>query len=106
MEQYAIIQTGNKQFLVKKGDCVSAELIEDAEVGKTIDINQVLMVGNGETHTIGNPYVAGACVRCLVQAETKGKKIHIYKFRRRNKSQVTKGHRQQNLKLLVESISL
>jgi large subunit ribosomal protein L21 len=89
---YAIIETGGKQFKVKKGAKVRVAKLS-AEVGSDVTISNVLMVG-GESLKIGSPYLKGAEVTATVLEHGRGDKILVFKKWRRNDSRKLRGHRQ------------
>ncbi len=90
---FAIIKTGGKQYRVAPGDTIAVEKLA-AEAGSDIDLDQVLMIGDGATMTVGNPLVAGAVVAATVVEQTKGDKVVIFKKKRRQNYRRKHGHRQ------------
>jgi len=100
---YAVIQTGGKQYRVTKGQTLKVEKLP-AEVGATVDIDKVLMVGEGESVKIGAPFVDGSKVTAKVVEHGRHDKIHIIKFRRRKHSQKRTGHRQDYTQLEITGI--
>jgi len=100
---YAVIKTGGKQYRVCAGQKLKVEQIP-AEVGAEITLDQVLMVGEGESVKVGAPLVAGAVVRCTVVSHGRHDKIRIFKMRRRKHYQKHQGHRQNYTELRVDSI--
>ena len=78
---YAIIETGGKQLKVEVGQKIYVEKLHE-EVGSTYTFDKVLMV-SGDKLSVGNPYLAGAKVVAKVEKQGLGKKIHIYKIRRK-----------------------
>ena len=90
---FAIIKTGGKQYKVTAGDIIAVEKLA-AEAGSDIDLDQVLMIGDGATMTMGNPLVAGAVVAATVVEQTKGDKVIIFKKKRRQNYRRRRGHRQ------------
>ena len=101
---YAVIVTGGKQYRVAQGDVILVEKL-DAEEGANIDFANVLMVGEGDSVQIGAPYVAGSKVTATVQAQTRGEKVRIMKFRRRKHHQKCTGHRQYLTQIEITGIS-
>lgn len=99
---YAVIKTGGKQYLVREKDKIFAEKIEAAE-GSTVDFTPIMMSDNGAVMT--GEACAAAKVVCRVKEHYKAKKIVIHHYRRRKDSDVTKGHRQKMVTLIVESIT-
>jgi len=90
---FAIIKTGGKQYKVTAGDIIAVEKLA-AEAGSDIDLDQVLMIGDGATMTMGNPLVAGAVVAATVVEQTKGDKVIVFKKKRRQNYRRRRGHRQ------------
>ncbi|MBY8965739.1 50S ribosomal protein L21 [Algiphilus sp. NNCM1] len=100
---YAIIQTGGKQYRVKKGDALRVETLP-AAVGETIEFDRVLMVGEGEEAKVGSPLVDGAKVSADVLEHGRARKVHILKFRRRKHHMKRQGHRQNYTAVRVTDI--
>ncbi len=100
---YAVIKTGGKQYRVQAGEKIKVEQIP-ADVGSQIVLDQVLMVGTGETVTIGKPLVAGASVNATVVSQGRADKVRIFKMRRRKHYQKRQGHRQNYSEIFVSAI--
>jgi large subunit ribosomal protein L21 len=91
---YAVIKTGGKQYRVAKDDYLRIEKL-DAEVGSTVEFDQVLLVGgDGADPKVGAPLLDGAKVTAEVIEQTRGPKIVIFKKRRRKNFRRRTGHRQ------------
>ncbi len=101
---FAVIKTGGKQYKVAKNDVIQVEKLA-AEVGASVDFDQVLMLGDGGATTVGTPLVAGATVRAEVLDQTRGKKIIVFKKKRRKNYRRTQGHRQDITVLRVTDIA-
>jgi large subunit ribosomal protein L21 len=101
---YAIIRTGGLQYRVSAGDTVRVPRLS-AEVGQTIKLDEVLAVSDGGTLTVGRPLVEGASVSAELVGHGKGKKVIVFKKKRRKGYQVKKGHRQGYSELRVTGIS-
>lgn len=101
---YAVIKTGGKQYRVAEGDVILVEKL-DAETGSSVELDDVLMVGNADDTQIGTPFVAGSKVTATVKDQVRGKKVEIIKFRRRKHHQKRTGHRQYHTVLEINSIS-
>jgi len=99
---YAVIKTGGKQYRVSEGGRVRVEKLE-GEVGKKIELTDVLMVG-GETVSVGAPFVKGAAVTAEIVAQDKAKKIIVFKMKRRKNYRRKAGHRQPFTELKVTGI--
>ena len=101
---YAVIKTGGKQYRVVVGEKLKVEQIP-TDVDSQIIIDQVFMVGEGESVKIGTPVVAGATVTATVVSHGRHDKVKIFKMRRRKHYQKHQGHRQNYTELRIEAIS-
>lgn len=90
---YAVVKTGGKQYRVSPGDTLRVELL-GANEGDEVTLDQVLMMGEGESVTIGSPMIENASVTAKVIQNGRDKKIRIIKFRRRKHHRKQMGHRQ------------
>ncbi|GAW93332.1 50S ribosomal protein L21 [Calderihabitans maritimus] len=102
---YAIIETGGKQYRVKEGDVLRVEKLNVPE-GETLEINQVLAVGEGDEFQVGTPVVPGAKVTLKVLEHGKGKKIIVFKYKPKKNYRRKQGHRQPYSKVRVEKIQI
>jgi large subunit ribosomal protein L21 len=100
---YAVIKTGGKQYRVQEGDVLRVEKL-DAEAGHEITFDQVLMLGEGDSLVAGAD-AADATVTGVVTDEGRGKKIVVFKKRRRKNYRLTQGHRQSYTAVRIEKIS-
>jgi len=101
---YAIVATGGKQYRVKEGEKLRVEKLS-AEAGDTVELDKVLMVGEGGDVKIGAPYLEGAKVTATVAANGRGDKVKIVKFRRRKHHRKQMGHRQSFTEIEITGIS-
>ena len=101
---YAVIVTGGKQYRVSQGDKVRVEKLDAAE-GDSVEIDQVLMVVDGDDVKIGAPVLDGGKVTAEVTAQGRGDKVDIIKFRRRKHHMKRQGHRQAYTELEITGIS-
>jgi large subunit ribosomal protein L21 len=101
---YAVVKTGGKQYRVAAGEKIKVEQIP-ADVGAEITLDQVLMVGEGESVKIGTPLVAGATVKAKVIAHGRHDKVKIFKMRRRKHYRKQQGHRQNYTEIEIAGIS-
>ncbi len=103
---YAIIELGGVQQRVSPGDTIKVNRLPaaTAKAGGTLEIDTVLMLGGGTSVKIGSPTVAGAKVKATVVGEVKGKKVLIFKKKKRKQYRRTRGHRQQYTTLKIEEI--
>src|SRR5258707_15853126 len=102
---YAVIETGGKQYRVEVGTELEVELL-DVEPGKTITLERVLLVSDGDESSIGRPLVSGAEVSAEVLRQTRGEKLISFKYRPKARSRVKKGHRQELTVLRIADITL
>ncbi|MEI6438972.1 MAG: 50S ribosomal protein L21 [Alphaproteobacteria bacterium] len=100
---YAVIKTGGKQYRVHPGDVMVVEKL-DGEPGANVAFGDVLMLGDGDAITLGEPTVAGASVSATLVETRKGEKVKIFKKIRRQGYRRTKGHRQIETVLRVTAI--
>ena len=101
---YAVIKTGGKQYKVSEGDILRVEKL-DAEEGAAVELDDVLMLGNGDDITVGTPMIEGAHVSATVKGQGRGKKVTIIKFKRRKHHRKQAGHRQSFTELEITGIS-
>ena len=101
---YAVIETGGKQYRVEVGTELEVELLE-VEPGRTITIERVLLVADGDQSVIGRPLVADASVSAEVVTQTRGPKLISFKYRPKARSRVKKGHRQELTVLRISDIT-
>jgi large subunit ribosomal protein L21 len=100
---FAVIRTGGKQYKVAKDDVISVEKLP-AEPGATIELSQVLMIGEGVEVATGTPLLDGASVSATVVEQTRAAKIIVFKKKRRHNYRRKKGHRQQQTVLRITDI--
>ena len=101
---YAIVRTGGKQYSVREGDELLVEKLE-GEAGETVELDQVLMVADGDRVTVGTPTVAGAKVVAEIVEQGKHKKIHVFHYKAKVRYSKRTGHRQRYTKLEIKSIA-
>lgn len=102
---YAIIEACGKQYKVSKGDVVFFEKL-DAEEGKTVKFDKVILVSDDKIIEVGTPYVKGAKVEGKVVAHGKGKKIIVFKYKPKKNYRRKQGHRQPYTKVEITSIKM
>ena len=99
---YAIIATGGKQYRVSEGDVLFIEKI-DAEVGSTVSFDVLLVEDNGDVK-VGTPVVEGVKVEGKVEAQTRGEKIIVFKYKAKKNYRRKQGHRQPYTKVEITKI--
>jgi large subunit ribosomal protein L21 len=100
---FAVIRTGGKQYKVAPNDVVTVEKLE-AETGVTVELADVLLVGDEAGTTAGTPTLAGARVTATVLEQTRADKVIIFKKRRRHNYRRKNGHRQHQTVLRITAI--
>ena len=105
-QEFAVIFTGGKQYIVSVGDVVTIEKLErEHKEGDKVTFDKVLLVDNGkDTTTIGTPYIDGAKVTGVFQEEGKGKKLHVIRFKSKSRYFKKYGHRQPYNKVKIEAL--
>ena len=102
---YAIIEACGKQYKVLEGDTVFFEKL-DAEVGKKVTFDKVMLVSDDKEVKVGDPYVKGVKVEGKVLSHGKGKKIIVFKMKAKKNERTKQGHRQPYTKVEITSIKL
>jgi large subunit ribosomal protein L21 len=100
---YAVVKSGARQYRASVGDTIIVERLP-AEAGQRLELDEVLLVADGEQVEIGRPTIDGAKVLATVVAEEKGPKIRIFKYHPRKRYRRRAGHRQRYTRLRVDEI--
>lgn len=101
--KYAIVESGGKQYKVIEGNTIEVDRLF-VEVGKKVDLKDVLLVSDGKKVTVGTPKVSGAKVKTTVVDQFKAPKIVVFKYKPRQRYRVKQGHRQQYTRLQIDKI--
>jgi large subunit ribosomal protein L21 len=101
---YAIVRTGGKQYQVACGDQLRVEKL-DGNIGDVVNLDEVLMVVDGDNVKIGQPVLESAKVVAKIAEQGRAKKVIVFKKKRRKGYQVKRGHRQSFTALKIEEIS-
>ncbi len=101
-DMYAIIATGGKQYKVSEGDEIRVEKL-DVEVGSTVTFDQVIAVSDKDLKVAGD--VANATVTGTVMDQGKGKKVIVYKYKRKTGYHKKNGHRQLYTQIKIDKIN-
>ncbi len=101
-EKFAIIETGGKQYLVEEGTVISVELLS-AKVNDTVTFDNVLLVSNKGSVSVGTPNVKENVSGVLLDHE-KDKKVRVFKFKKKTGFKKTQGHRQRYSTVKITSI--
>jgi large subunit ribosomal protein L21 len=100
---YAIIETGGKQYKVNPGQTIDVERLGVAE-GSTVELDRVLLIGDGERVIVGTPTVDGAKVVATSRGEGKGKKVIVFRYKSKVRYRKKTGHRQLYTRLVIDKI--
>ncbi len=104
--EFAVIQTGGKQYKVSKGGLVSIEKIKgEFKKGDKVSFDKVLLVDNGKDTTIGTPYISGAKVDAEIVEIGRARKLLVMKYKQKSRYLKRNGHRQPFFKVKINSIS-
>jgi len=90
---FAVVKTGGKQYRVQKDDIIKVEKLA-GEAGSEVLLEDVLMQGGEGKATVGTPTISGAAVKAEILEQTRGKKVIIFKKKRRHNYRRKNGHRQ------------
>ena len=102
---YAIVQIGASQYKVEEGETIAVGKL-NAEEGKTLTLDKVLLVSEGNDVTVGQPFVTGAKISATVVKQVLGEKVIAYKFRKRKDSIQTIGYRKKITGLNITKIAV
>ena len=100
---YAIIETGGKQYRVAPGDVISVEKL-DAQEGSAINFHRVLLVSKESGIQVGKPTVDGVKVVAKVNAQARGDKVIVFKYKPKTRYRVKTGHRQSLTQVTISEI--
>ncbi|NLE83314.1 MAG: 50S ribosomal protein L21 [Chloroflexi bacterium] len=101
--KYCVVEAGGKQYRAEEGKMLTVDLLP-AEIGDDVVLNNVVLFVDGDSVTVGTPYIKGASVITTVDDQIKGKKILVFKYKPRINYRKRSGHRQKYTRLLVDSI--
>ena len=101
---YAVVSSGGKQYRVEPGSTLTMERLATDD-GGSVTFDRVLLVGDGESVTVGTPTVSGATVSATVLGEELGPKIVVFKFKQKVKYRRRTGHRQHLVRVRIDGIT-
>lgn len=101
---FAVIETGGKQYRVTQGKKIKVEKL-NAEEGKSLIIDKVLLINDNDKVNVGDPYIKGAKVETKVLEQGREKKIIVFRYHPKTRYRKKKGHRQPFTKLEITKIS-
>ena len=103
--EFAVIQTGGKQYKVSQGGVVSIEKMKgEFKKGDTVSFDKVLLVDSGKDVTIGTPYITGASVAAEITEIGRARKVLVVKYKQKSRYLRRNGHRQPFFKVKITSI--
>jgi len=105
--EFAVIETGGKQYLVRPGDILEVEKLSEVAEGVSGDkltFGKVLLVDSGTETTVGTPYIDGAKVLASLVENGRSKKITVIKYKPKVRYRIKNGHRQYYTKVKIEKI--
>ena len=101
---YAVVATGGKQYKVTKGDVLRIEKIA-GDVGDSVTFDKVLMLSDGDAVSLGQPVLENASVQARIVEQARSKKILVFKYKRRKRYRLKKGHRQSYTAVQIDDIA-
>jgi large subunit ribosomal protein L21 len=101
----ATIKTQGRQFTVTEGDVLKVNSFPGTAAGDSVDIDEVLMIGEGADARFGSPLIEGASVKVTILENKKDKKVVVFKKKRRQGYKKRRGHRQHLSVIKIESIN-
>ena len=103
--EFAVIQTGGKQYKVSSGDSVKIEKLSDtAKVGDKVTFDKVLLVDTGSDTQVGAPFISGASVGATISTIGRLPKIMVIKYKQKSRYFKKNGHRQPFCAVTIDSI--
>jgi large subunit ribosomal protein L21 len=100
---FAIVERGGKQYRVREGDVLRIDKTE-GEPGQEISLDRILLVGQGEDVRVGAPFLEDVRVRAEILAQRRGRKVVVFKFKRRKNHRKKQGHRQDYTGIRIKAI--
>ncbi len=101
---YAMVEIKGNQYKAEKGELLTVDVVA-SEKGDVVEFDSVLLLRDDKNLKIGEPYIAGAKVKAVVEDHVRGDKVIVHKYKRRKRYKRTRGHRQHYTVLRVEEIS-
>ena len=100
---YAVVEINGKQYRAEQGKALTVDRI-DEEAGSSLSFEKVLLLSGDAGIVVGNPYVEGASVKAVIDAEIKADKVIVFKYKPKKDYRRTQGHRQRYTVLKVQEI--
>lgn len=102
--QFAVIETGGKQYRVSEGSAIRIEKLPNVKEGSAVAFDKVLLTDDGAKTVVGAPYISGVSVKGKVIEEGRNKKIEVIKYKAKSRYFKLRGHRQPFMKVRITSI--
>ncbi|HZK07556.1 MAG TPA: 50S ribosomal protein L21 [Bacteroidales bacterium] len=102
---YAIVDIAGQQFKIEKDKEIFVHR-QAGEAGDNLSFGSVMLVGDGDSISVGKPFIDGAKVEATILEHLQGDKVLVFKKKRRKGYQKENGHRQQFTKVKIENIAL
>lgn len=103
--KYAIVEDGGKQYKAVEGGTIEVDYFE-SEVGAQVDLERVLLVSDGDSISIGTPFLNGGKVQATVVSQVKGPKLVVFRYKPKKRIRTKTGHRQKYTRLQIDTISV
>ena len=103
-DAFSVFETGGKQYKVSVGDVVNVEKLPEAEEGKKVSFDKVLLTDDGKETKIGDPYLKGSKVDAEVVKIGRAKKITVVKYKAKSRYHKKRGHRQPFVQIKISKI--
>lgn len=100
---YVLLDIKGKQYKAEQGSLLRVDRLDGAE-GDELQFDRIMLVSDGESVTVGTPFVQGASVKTKLEKHAKGDKVVVFKYKRRKGYRKKRGHRQQYSFVRVEEI--
>ncbi len=101
---FAIIKTGGKQYRIESGNTLKIEKLPAPTKGNEIVFDEVLLIDDGKTTTIGTPFIKGAVVKAEFEGEGRNKKVITIKYKNKTRYRRSKNHRQPFTKVKIGEV--
>ena len=105
MSNFAVIETGGKQYAVSDGDCIHIELLKGCKEGDAVSFDKVVLFDDGAETMVGAPYLSGKKVSGTVEKVGKHKKIPVIRFRAKSNYRKRYGHRQPFCQVRIDAVA-
>jgi large subunit ribosomal protein L21 len=102
--KYAIVEDGGKQYKAVVGESIEVDRYL-LDVGEEIDMDRVLLISDGENVKVGTPFIQGAKIQATVEAQVKGPKVIVFRYKAKERIRSKTGHRQKYTRVRIDAIT-